>query len=310
MPRLIDTHAHLNFEAYDADRRQVIENSLSEGVFMINVGVNYNSSLQAVEISKEYGDGVWAAIGLHPENIDDDLHPDAKDFRKPAFGEARLAGRPASGEARLRRPEDIKEPGFNAELYRGLARSSKKVVAIGEIGLDYLRLPKNEARASRIRAKQAEIFEQQLALSQELGLPAIIHTRMAHKDTFGILEEFSGNRGSVNGVIHCFSGNVDEFRQYCGLGLYFGLNGIIFKLDLDEAIAKMPLDRILLETDCPFLSPPMASLAKGGPLPEIKRNEPVYAKNVAERVAKIRNDSVETIIEAATENAERLFGIG
>ncbi len=278
MSRLIDTHAHINFEAYGADRRQVIENSLNEGVFMVNVGVNYASSLRAVEISKEYGDGIWAAIGLHPENIvfepEKSLEPEVN-------------------------PENIEEMDFDVALYRGLVKSSDKVIAIGEIGLDYLRLPKNEARAARIRAKQAEVFKQQLTLSRELGLPAIIHTRMAHKDTINALREFAGPQGSVNGVIHCFTGNVDELRQYCDLGSYFGLNGIIFKLDLDEAIAKMPLERILLETDCPFLSP----------LPEVKRNEPRFVLNVAERVAQIRNDSVETIIEAATENAKRLFRI-
>ncbi|MFZ3073710.1 MAG: TatD family hydrolase [Minisyncoccales bacterium] len=275
---LIDTHAHLNLEAFDNDRRQVIENSLDKGVFMINVGVNYASSLRAVEIAQESGGGVWAAAGLHPENIDDDFHPDPKDFR---------------------RPEDIKEPAFDSDLYRKLARSSPKIVAIGEIGLDYLHLPKDEIKAPRIRDKQADVFKQQLALARELDLPVIIHSRMAHNDTINILREFAGFGGRVNGVIHCFTGNAEEMRQYRGLGLYFGINGIIFKLDLNEAIAQMPPDRILLETDCPFLSP----------LPEVKRNEPQFVLNVAERVAQIRNDSVETIIEASTENAKKLFGI-
>jgi TatD DNase family protein len=278
MPRLVDTHAHLNLEAFDNDRRQVIESSLNEGVFMINVGVNYASSLRAVEIADESGAGVWAAIGLHPENIDDDLHPDAKDFR---------------------RPEDIKEPEFNAELYRALAESSERVVAIGEIGLDYLHLPKDEAKASQIRLKQQAIFKQQLALARELVLPVIIHSRTAHADTIRILRQFAGSAGSINGVIHCYTGNAKEARLYYDLGLYFGLNGIIFKIDLNEAITGMPLDRILLETDCPFLSP----------LPEIKRNEPRFVINVAERVAQIRNDSSDTIMEAATANAIKLFGI-
>jgi TatD DNase family protein len=278
MPRLIDTHAHLNLEAYDSDRRQVVEKSLLEGVFMINVGVNYASSLRAVEVAQEHGPGVWAAVGLHPENIDDDLHPDPKDFRKP---------------------EDIKEPEFNADLYRELARSSDRVVAVGEMGLDYLHLPKDEAKAARIRDKQAKVFKQQLTLASELCLPAIIHSRMAHKDTIGILRGFAGPGGSINGVVHCFTGTAKESGQYFDLGLYFGLNGIIFKLDLKEAVAQIPLGRILLETDCPFLSP----------LPEIKRNEPRFVLNVAERVAQIRNDSVDTIIEAATGNAKKLFRI-
>ncbi|MFA6376457.1 MAG: TatD family hydrolase [Candidatus Paceibacterota bacterium] len=279
MPRLIDTHAHLNFANYDGDRHQVIENTLEAGVSMINVGVNYTSSERAVELVKESTQGIWAAVGLHPQNIDDDLHPDAKDFI---------------------RTEDIKEPVFNVEAYRRLAQSSPKVVAIGEIGLDYLNLPKDEIKASAIRLKQQNVFRQQLDLAAELGLPAIIHSRTAHKDTIRILHQFAAAGGKINGVMHCFTGNAKEANQYYDLGLYFGLNGIIFKLNLDQAITKMPLARILLETDCPFLSP----------LPEVKRNEPRFVMEVAQRVAQIRNDSVETIIEAATANAEKLFGIG
>jgi len=288
MPRLIDTHAHLNLAAYDADRQQVIKNSLKEGIFMINVGVNYASSMRAVEIADESGAGVWAAIGLHPENIGNDLRVVPKDFCNP---------------------EDIKEPEFDVELYRKLAQSSKKVVAIGEIGLDYLRLPKDEAKAAPIREKQAAIFQQQLALANELGLPAIIHSRMAHEDTIKILRDFAGAAGTINGVIHCFTGNAKEARQYHDLGLYFGLNGIIFKLNLDEAIREMPSDRILLETDCPFLLPPLASIASGGSLLEVKRNEPRFVANIAHRVAQIRNEPPAAIIEAATANAEKLFGI-
>jgi TatD DNase family protein len=256
----------------------VIARSLESGVSMINIGVNYESSLRAVVIAGEYNSGVWAAIGLHPENIG---------------GNQRLDGN------NPQKPENIKESEFDAKKYRALAQSSKKIVAIGETGLDYLRLPKDEARATAIREKQTDVFKQHLALAFDLNLPVIIHTRMAHKETIEILREFAGFSGSVNGVIHCFTGNAEEMRQYRGLGLYFGINGIIFKLDLNEAIAQMPPDRILLETDCPFLSP----------LPEVKRNEPQFVLNVAERVAQIRNDSVETIIEVSAKNAKRLFGI-
>jgi TatD DNase family protein len=138
-----------------------------------------------------------------------------------------------------------------------------------------------------------------LQLAAELDLPAIIHSRMAHEETIGILREFAGVKGKIRGVIHCFTGTAEEAGGYYDLGLYFGLNGIIFKLDLDQALVKMPLDRILLETDCPFLSP----------LPEIARNEPRFVKNVAERVAHIRNDSIDNVVEAATANAKKLFNL-
>ena len=234
---------------------------------------------KAVRIAAENPEGIWAAIGLHPQNIDDGSRPDLK---------------------KSVRPEDIKESRFDAEMYRELARSSSKVVAIGEIGLDYSRMPKNEIEAAAIRAKQAEIFKQQLDLAAELGLPVVIHTRMAHEDTIKILRDFAGESGKIRGVIHCFTGSANDADRYYDLGLHFGLNGIIFKLDLDQALVKMPLERILLETDCPFLSP----------LPEVKRNEPRFVRNVAERVAQIRNDSVDAVIEAAAANADKLFGIG
>ncbi len=279
--KLIDTHAHLNFAAFDADRETVIENSLAEGIFAINVGVNFESSRAAATIAQKYETGVWAAIGLHPENI--------KNISEE--------GRADAGEGIAL--ENIKEPGFDSESYRRLAQTFGKIVAIGETGLDYLRLPKNAVRAEKIRANQKEVFKKQLALAKDLDLPVIVHSRMAHDDMMAALKEFAGAKGYVRGVMHCFSGTAGEAREIYGLGMCFGLNGIIFKLNLDEAVKQMPLDRILLETDCPYLSP----------LPQIKRNEPRHVLEVAKRVAAIRNEPAETIIAAATENARSLFGI-
>ena len=184
--KLIDTHAHLNFEDYDNDRPQVIENSLKEGIFMVNAGVNFASSQKSVRIASENHEGIWAAIGLHPQNIDDGLRPNLKNAV---------------------RTEDIKESQFDAGIYRELARSSNKVVAIGEIGLDYSRMPKSEIRVAAIRDKQAEIFKQQLELAAELELPVVIHTRMAHEDTIKILREFAGKSGKIKGVIEIKSVN-------------------------------------------------------------------------------------------------------
>lgn len=278
MRPLVDTHAHLNFFDYSADWRQVLWQSLDEGIFAINIGVNFESSEAAVKIAQNYENGVWAAIGLHPENIGIDSRLD--------------------GDSR-QKPENIKEPEFDANKYRALALSSKKIVAIGEIGLDYLRLPKDNEKSSGIRSKQQGIFKQQLALARELDLPVIIHSRMAHKDLITILQVETKERGKVKGVVHCFTGSVQDAKEYQELGLYFGLNGIIFKMDLNEAISQMPLDKILLETDCPFLSPP------GLP----PRNSPLNLPVVAEKVAQIRNEQVNTIIEATAGNAQKLFKI-
>ncbi len=239
---------------------------------MINVGVNLLSSRKAVKIADKYDNGVWAAVGMHPECL---------------------------GDKKTGKDENVQEPEFDVAAYRELAKSSKKVVAIGETGLDYLRLPKNDAKATAIKEKQAKIFQQQLALARELDLPVIIHSRLAHEDLIKILQKEAAKKGEIKGVVHCFTGTSADARQYFDLGLYFGLNGIIFKLKQDNIIARLPLERILLETDCPYLSP----------LPEIKRNEPRYVIEVAKRVAQIRNDSVDTIIESSFANAKKLFGI-
>ncbi len=287
LPQIFDTHAHLNLKEFADDWRQVAADSLERGVFVINIGVNYPSSERAVAIAREYGRGLWAAIGLHPENI--------------------LVGAPQNRDHCI--PENIPETDFNADAYRRLARSSDKVVAIGEIGLDYLRLPKDKEKSGAIKTKQKKVFCRQLALARELDLPVIIHSRLAHEDIIAILENEAKANGPVRGAVHCFTGTAADAARYYDLGFYFGLNGIIFKRDINDAIARMPLDRILLETDCPYLLPPLADIASGGPLSQIKRNEPRYVVNVAQRVAQIRNEPVETVIAAATGNTQALFGV-
>lgn len=277
LPQLFDTHAHLNLKEFADDWREVADNSLKKGVFVINVGVNYPSSERAVAFAREC-EGLWAAIGLHPENI--------------AIGGI-------SGNCEPLVPENIPEADFDSNIYRELAKSSDKVVAIGEIGLDYLRLPKDKEKASAIKIKQEQIFRRQLALARELGLPVVIHSRMAHEDLIAVLENEAKANGPVRGVVHCFTGTAADAARYYDLGLYFGLNGIIFKHDINDAIAKMPLDRILLETDCPYLSP----------VKEVKRNEPQYVLAVAERVSQIRNEPLETVIAASWENTKILFDI-
>lgn len=276
LPQIFDTHAHLNLKEFADDWRQVADNSLAKGIFTINVGVNYPSSERAVAIAREYGRGLWAAIGLHPENI--------------------LVGGTAGGRDYCI-PENIPENDFNTDAYRKLARSSDKVIAIGEIGLDYLRLPKNKETAAAIKIKQENVFRKQLALARELDLPIIIHSRLAHRELLDILQDEYKTNGPIRGVVHCFTGTAADAWEYYQLGLYFGLNGIIFKFDINDAIVKMPLDRILLETDCPYLSP----------VKEVKRNEPQYVLNVAQRVAQIRREPVETIIAAAAMNTQALF---
>lgn len=236
---MIDTHAHLNFKAFDKDREEVIKRTLEGGISIINVGSDYKTSVLAVELQRP---GVFSSVGLHP------IHIDKEDF----------------------------------EGYKELA---KKAVAIGETGLDYLYKTDEQ--------KQKDIFLKHIELAKELDLPLIIHCRKAHDDMLEILPEGKG-------VIHCFTGDQKQAEGYIKKGYHLGFNGIIFKFNIDNIIKKIPLDRILLETDCPYLTPPQAS---------DKRNEPLNVKYVAQRMSEIKKEPLVGIIEKTTKNANKLFSL-
>ncbi len=272
---LIDTHAHLNFNAYKEDSFKALQRSLDNGVWMINVGSQYSTSKRAVEMAEKYREGIYAAVGLHPIHLETGLVKIKDD------------------------PEEVQfkatEEDFDYEKYKDLAQN-KKVVAIGEVGLDYYWRPKTKARQELFKEKQKVILIRQLDLAKELSLPVIFHCRMAHDE---LIKTLSENGSRTGGVIHCFTGDLVQAQKYLEMGFYLGLNGIIFKLDIDEVIEKMPLDKILIETDCPYLTPP----------PENGRNEPIFVKYVAERIAKIKGLGYEEVAEITTKNAKKLFKI-
>jgi TatD DNase family protein len=271
---LIDTHAHLNFNAYKDDSPEVVRRSLAENIWVINVGSQYSTSKRAVLMAQEYGPGVFAAIGLHPIHLSKGIFKTKIDQEEIEF--------------------ETREEEFDYEKYKELAQN-KKVVAIGEIGLDYWYKPKSQAKLSEFKELQVSILKSQIKLAKELDLPVIFHCRLAQQDLLNILKEEKG----LKGVIHCFTGNLTEAQEFLALGFYLGFNGIIFKLDLDQVIKEVPLDKIILETDCPYLTPP----------PKEGRNEPVYMKYVAEKIAKLKNLSYQEISEITTQNAKTLFKI-
>jgi len=269
---LIDTHAHLNFNAYKDDVDDVVKRSLDNDIWMINVGSQLSTSKRAVELSEKYPEGIYAAIGLHPIHLSEGIFKTKIDKEEIEF--------------------NTREEEFNYEEYKKLAQS-EKVVAIGEIGFDYWYRPKTKKKLEEFKSKQKEAFIKQLELAKELNLPVIFHCRVAHQDLIDNLNI------KVKGVIHCFSGNWQEAEKYLDKGLYLGFNGIIFKLNLDEIIEKIPIDRMLVETDCPYLTPsPMEG-----------RNEPIYVRYVTEKIAKIKKKSYEEIAEITTKNAKLLFGL-
>lgn len=281
--RIIDSHAHLNFTDFAKDYKQVIEKCRDEGISIVNVGTNYLTSEKAVKIAKTEKD-VYAAIGLHALNI--------------SHSEVEKKVCEHSDGSVLEKPEDFLECEFDYELYKNLARSDK-VVAIGEVGLDYYYKPKININPEAFKKKQLEIMKRQVKLARELDLPVIFHVRMAHADLIQFLEDERKSGKKIRGVIHCFTGTPKQAKTYLDFGLFIGLNGIIFKMDLDEAIAKLPSDRIVVETDCPYLAPPEI----GG------RNEPANIKYVIGRIAKIRNEEIVKIEKYSSENTKKLFAI-
>lgn len=272
----IDTHAHLNFNAYKDDYKEVIDRTLKNNIWMINVGSQHDTSKRAVEIAEKYPEGVYAAIGLHPIHLSEGIFKTKVDEEEIQF--------------------KTKDEQFDYKKYKELAQS-KKVVAIGEIGFDYWYRPKTETKKAQYKQRQKETFLAQLQLAKELNLPVIFHCRVAHNDLLEAIKEF--NWPKLRGVAHCFVGNWGEAQEYLKMGFFLGINGIIFKLNLDDMITKIPMDRLLIETDCPYLTPdPMEG-----------RNESIYLKYIVEKISKIKNISVEEIENTTTQNAKLLFNI-
>ncbi len=189
-------------------------------------------------------------------------------------------------------PLHIKEESFSLEEFENLL--CPEVVAVGETGLD---------KKGEDMERQKELFREHIEFGENFDLPLILHCRKAHKEMLSILEEecmkLGVERGNASGVVHCFTGGKRELHRYLDLGFSIGLNGIIFKMDLEEVIKETPLRKILLETDCPFLSP----------LKEKKRNEPVLVEYIAKEVARIKGLSLEEVAKVTTQNAREMFKI-
>jgi TatD DNase family protein len=255
---LIDTHCHLDWKDFDPDRAAVIDRAVQAGVTrMITIGVDGPSSRRAIEIAEQH-EAVYAAVGVHPN--------DCADFDATVLQEIRsLAQHP-------------------------------KVVAIGEIGLDYY-WKKVE------HDTQAHAFRAQLELAAENGKPVIIHSRDAAPDVVTLLEEFT-RQARVTGTLHSYFDDLYLAQRVFAIGFYIGVTGPITfkKSDRErEIIRQVPLDRVLLETDAPFLTP----VPHRG-----ERNEPAYVRHVAEMMAQARGQPVEEIARQSTTNAEQLFGLG
>lgn len=253
---LVDSHAHLDMKDFERDREQVLDRALRGGItHIITVGIDLSSSLKALELANRY-DFIFSSIGYHPHNANDAA------------------------------PHTLKELG-------GLV-SEQKVVAWGEIGLDFYR------RHSPPK-KQMELFEKQLGMAIHFDLPVIIHNREAHREVLAVLKKI-GN-GKQKGVIHCFSGNYELAMEFIEMGYHISIPGTVtYKnaFEVQNVATRIPVEYMLIETDAPFLSP----VPKRG-----KRNEPLFVTYTARKIAQLRNMDFQEFSSKTSENAKRLFNL-
>jgi TatD DNase family protein len=266
---MIDSHCQLQFHQFDTERDEILVSCAEKSIGVINVGCEYESSVAAIKLAEQYpSQELWATVGQHP--TDTGLPFVYKDFLE-------------------------------------LARSSRKVVAVGECGLDYFHLPKDPEQRPKLIDLQKDLFFQHLNLAHELHMPLVIHCRDAHDDMIAMLTDrytLSGihpahHEERAHGVMHCFTGTWEHAQKYLELGFYISFAGIItFTDQYNESVCNTPFDKILIETDAPFLAP---APHRG------KKNKPQYVRFVAEKIAALRKISEEEVVAATRSNTERLF---
>lgn len=253
---IFETHAHYDDEKFDIDRDELLQGLPENGIeYVVNVGASLSSTKKTLDLAELYNH-VYAAVGVHPNET-----------------------------------AELNEENF---ICLSKMADKPKVVAIGEIGLDYY-WKEPEAKVQKIW------FERQMELAREKNLPMIIHSRDAAKDTLDMIKTSDG--GSIGGVIHCFSYGVEIAKEYLDMGFYLGIGGVVTFQNarkLKEVVEYMPLDRMILETDCPYLAP----VPNRG-----KRNSSMNLKYVVSKIAELRKISEEEVIEATYQNAKKMYRI-
>ncbi len=254
MSLIFDTHSHYDDSAFDVDREEKLSLLPNDNIYaVINAGADIESSKKSINLSKKY-DYIYAAVGVHPENI-------------------------------------LKISQNYIDELEKLILNNKKVVAIGEIGLDYHYTKEN-------KQQQKDLFENQVKLAIKHDLPVIVHDREAHEDTLEILKKYK-----PKGVVHCFSGSLEMAKELIKIGMYIGIGGVVtFKnaKNIVHVVENIPLDVILLETDAPYMSPvPFRG----------KRCDSSYIKYTAEKISEIKNIELNEVFEITKQNAKNLFGV-
>src|SRR3989338_5256529 len=281
---LFDTHCHIQFQAFKDDHKAVIKRCLNKGMILNLIGTQKDTSKWAVEMADRY-DNVYASIGTHPIH----LYPTHVDEEESHF---------------MTREED-----FDEQYYEQLAQS-KKVIGVGECGLDLYHVPKDKTK-EEVLAKQKNVFLKHLRFAQKHCLPLVIHCREAHDQLIELLKsEVRSQKSEVRATVHCFTSNWAHAQEYLNMGFYLGFTGVVTfppkktnpepQLRLNEVVEKVPLDRVVIETDAPYLAP---QAYRG------QRAEPWMVEEVVKRFAAVRGISVEEMGEITTANARRLFSI-
>ena len=248
--KIIDSHVHLNSERFDEDRDEVLKRIEENLDFVVNIGYDLESSEISVDYANKYS-FVYATIGFHPDEIE----------------------------------------GYSDEAEKKLEElaKNKKVLAIGEIGLDYHWM-------TRPKEEQWEIFRRQLRLARKLNKPVVIHTREAMEDTINILNEFP----DITGILHCYPGSVETAKRMIDR-FYLGIGGVLtFKnaRKLIDVVTDIPIEKLIIETDCPYMAP---TPYRG------QRNEPIYTEEVAKKIAELKNISYDEVVRITNENTRKAY---
>ena len=248
--KIIDSHVHLNSERFDEDRDEVLKRIEKNLDFVVNIGYDLESSEISVDYANKYS-FVYATIGFHPDEIE----------------------------------------GYSDEAEKKLEElaKNKKVLAIGEIGLDYHWM-------TRPKEEQWEIFRRQLRLARKLNKPVVIHTREAMEDTINILNEFP----DITGILHCYPGSVETAKRMIDR-FYLGIGGVLtFKnaRKLIDVVTDIPIEKLVIETDCPYMAP---TPYRG------QRNEPIYTEEVAKKIAELKNISYDEVVRITNENTRKAY---
>jgi TatD DNase family protein len=254
---IFDTHVHYDDEAFDQDREEIFRKLKEDGIdYVVNIGANMATSRKTVKLTEKY-DFCYGAVGVHPSDGQEICEDSLKELKELS--------------------------------------QHDKIVAIGEIGLDYY-WPEPSKEIQR------NALEAQIALAKEVGLPIVIHSREAARETADMLSAL--HAGDCGGVIHCFSYTKEMAREFLNMGFYIGVGGVVtFKnaKKLKEAVSYIPMDRIVLETDCPYLAP---DPYRG------KRNSSLYLPYVAEEIARLKQISYEEVLADTMKNAKKMYRLG